>query len=163
MDRCRRDYGFRRFALLSKYLMSCFSAVCGAGVAAADAWSLSRICVPSAAMVGDGLGSAAGWKAKLMVFPRAGLTLVAFAIVVALTTIAGPALGLAFLTEVPAGVMIAGAKLAGSLPHCLLWLASSGRRPPLARDALSRLPRHPPAAAIPDGWLGSVFAVAIQR
>lgn len=63
-----------------------------------------------------------GWKAKLMVLPKAGLTLVAFAIVVALTTIVGPAIGLAFLTEVPAGVENRWGDVAGSWPHYLLWL-----------------------------------------
>lgn len=63
-----------------------------------------------------------GWKARLMVLPKAGLTLVAFAVAVALTTIAGPAIGLAFLTEVPAGVENRWGDVAGSWPHYLLWL-----------------------------------------
>lgn len=69
-----------------------------------------------------GLVPLRGWKAKLMVLPKAGLTLVAFAIVVVLTTIAGPAIGLAFLTEVPAGVENRWGDVAGSWPHYLLWL-----------------------------------------
>ncbi len=69
-----------------------------------------------------GLVPLPGWRAKLMLLPQAGLTLVAFAIVVALTTIVGPALGLAFLTEVPAGVEGRWGQVAGSWPHYLLWL-----------------------------------------
>jgi membrane protease YdiL (CAAX protease family) len=69
-----------------------------------------------------GLVPLPGWKSRLMILPKAGLTLVAFAIVVALTTIAGPALGLTFLTEVPASVDDRWGQVAGSLPHYLLWL-----------------------------------------
>jgi len=69
-----------------------------------------------------GLVPLPGWRAKLMVLPQAGLVLVAFAVVVALTTIAGPAIGLEFLTEVPAGVENRWGEVAGSLPHYLLWL-----------------------------------------
>lgn len=97
---------FVAFALLSKYLMSLFfwrfagpaSLLLTLGVltlymrAVGLRWSTM------------GLVPLPGWKAKLMVLPKAGLTLVAFAIVVALTRIVGPALGLSFLTDVPAGV-----------------------------------------------------------
>lgn len=63
------------------------------------------------------------WKSRLMVLPQAGLTLVAFAFAVALTTIVGPALGLEFLKKVPTEVGDRWGDVAGSLPHYLLWLA----------------------------------------
>ncbi len=69
-----------------------------------------------------GLVPLPGWRAKLMVLPKAGLTLVAFAVVVALTTIVGPAVGLDFLKEVPSGVEGRWGEVAGSVPHFLLWL-----------------------------------------
>jgi len=69
-----------------------------------------------------GLVRLKGWKSRLKVVPQAGLTLVAFAVVVALTTIAGPAIGLDFLTKVPTEVEGRWGDVAGSLPHYLLWL-----------------------------------------
>lgn len=72
---------------------------------------------------GFGLVRLPGLKAKLMVLPQAALTLVAFAVVVALTTIAGPALGFTFLTEMSSGVEDRWGDVAGSWPHYLLWLA----------------------------------------
>ncbi|MBX3478473.1 MAG: CPBP family intramembrane metalloprotease [Brevundimonas sp.] len=70
-----------------------------------------------------GLVPLPGWKARLMVIPQAALALVAFAIVVALTTVIGPSMGLDFLTEVPSEVDDRWGEVAGSLPHYLMWLA----------------------------------------
>jgi hypothetical protein len=110
-----------------------------------------------------GLVPLPGWKAKLMVLPQAVLTLVAFAIVVGLTTIVGPASGLAFLTEVPAGVENRWGDVAGSLPHYLLWLgivwtaAAFGEEMFFRGYLVSRL-----QLLFPNGWLGSAFAIIVS-
>lgn len=62
-------------------------------------------------------------KARLLILPQAGFVLIAFAAVVALTTIAGPLLGLSFMKDVSTGVEDRWGDVAGSLPHYLLWLA----------------------------------------
>jgi hypothetical protein len=54
-------------------------------------------------------------------FPS-GADFVAFGVVVALTTIAGPAIGLEFLTEISAGVEGRWGDVAGNVPRYLLWL-----------------------------------------
>ncbi|NJC10030.1 CPBP family intramembrane glutamic endopeptidase [Polymorphobacter fuscus] len=70
-----------------------------------------------------GLRRLRGVRAWLMVVPQALLALPAFALVVAITTIGGPAIGLDFLREVSGGVEDRWGDVAGSLPHYLLWLA----------------------------------------
>jgi len=70
-----------------------------------------------------GLRRLHGRRAKWLVLPQALLTLVAFAVVVAVTTIGGPAIGLDFMREASAGVGDRWGAVAGSLPHYLLWLA----------------------------------------
>lgn len=62
-------------------------------------------------------------KERLLIVPQAGLTLVAFAAAVALTTLAAPALGFTFMTEVSTGVEDRWGDVAGSLQNYLLWLA----------------------------------------
>ena len=109
-----------------------------------------------------GLAPLTGWRAKLLVLPQAGLALVAFGGVVALTTIVGPALGLHFLTEVPAGVEERWGDVAGSLPHFLLWLlivwtaAAFGEEMFFRGYLITRL-----RSVFSDGWLGVALAVVV--
>lgn len=109
-----------------------------------------------------GLVPLPGWKAKFKVLPQAALTLVAFAAVVALTTIAGPAMGLTFLTKVPADVDGRWSEVAGSLPHYLLWLvlvwtaAAFGEEMFFRGYLVTRLRQ-----VFLGGWLGSALAVII--
>ncbi|MEZ0242876.1 MAG: lysostaphin resistance A-like protein [Sphingomonas sp.] len=109
-----------------------------------------------------GLVALPGWKAKLWVLPQAGLTLLAFAAVVGLTTIAGPALGLTFLTKVPAGVEGRWGDVAGDLPHYLLWLAivwtaaAFGEEMFFRGYLITRL-----QGVFPKRWHGSVLVVLI--
>jgi hypothetical protein len=104
------------FALLSKYLMSLFFWRYAGPASLLLTLGLLTLYMRAVGLrwAAMGLVPLPGWKAKVMVLPKAGLTLVAFAIVVALTTIAGPALGLAFLAEVPAGVDDRWGEVAGS-------------------------------------------------
>ncbi len=110
-----------------------------------------------------GLVPLRGWKPKLMVIPQAGLTLIAFAAVVALTTIAGPAIGITFLPEVPAGVENRWGEVAGSLPHYLLWLgivwtaAAFGEEMFFRGYLVTRL-----QLVFSGGWLGSIFAIVLS-
>jgi len=103
-----------------------------------------------------------GWKAKLLLLPQAGLALVAFALVVALTTVAGPAVGLDFLKEVPAGVEVRWGDVAGSLPHYLLWLAivwtaaAFGEEMFFRGYLITRLHQ-----VLPGTWPGHLLAVVI--
>jgi len=110
-----------------------------------------------------GLVPLPGWKAKLMVLPQAGLTLVAFAIVVALTTIAGPALGFAFLTEVPSGVENRWGQVAGSWPHYLLWLGIVWTAAAFGEEMFFRGYLVTRAQSLFRGGLpGAILAVAIS-
>jgi membrane protease YdiL (CAAX protease family) len=109
-----------------------------------------------------GLVSLSDWKARLMVLPQALLALGAFAIVVALTTIAGPALGLTFLTEVPAGVEDRWGEVAGSLPHFLLWLVIIWTAAAFGEEMFFRgylITRF--RLIFSAGWLGAVVAVVL--
>lgn len=157
--------GFVTFALLSKFIMSLFF-----WRYAGPASLLLTLALLSLYMRFRGLSWSAmglvplpGWKAKLMVLPKAGLTLVAFAAVVALTTIAGPALGLDFLKEVPAGVDDRWGEVAGSLPHYLLWLgivwtaAAFGEEMFFRGYLITRL-----QLVFPTGALGAVLAIAVS-
>lgn len=109
-----------------------------------------------------GLVPLPGLKAKLWVLPQAGMTLVAFAIVVALTTLAGPALGLTFMRDVSTGVEGRWGEVAGNLPHYLLWLAivwtaaAFGEEMFFRGYLITRL-----QGVFRSGWLGPVGAVAI--
>lgn len=156
---------FVGFALLSKYLMSLFF-----WRYAGPASLLLTLALLTLYLRASGLGWSAmgliplpGWKAKLKVLPQAGLTLVAFAVVVALTTIAGPALGLQFLADVPAGVEGRWGDVAGNLPRYLLWLAivwtaaAFGEEMFFRGYLITRLQR-----LFPGRWLGSVFAIVIS-
>lgn len=156
---------FVTFALLSKYLMSLFFWRYAGPVSLLLTLGLLTLYLraighPWSAM---GLVRLPGWKPKLMILPQAGLTLVAFAIVVALTTIVGPAIGLTFLTEVPAGVENRWGDVAGSLPHYLLWLgivwtaAAFGEEMFFRGYLVTRL-----QLVFQGGWLGSVFAIAVS-
>lgn len=99
---------------------------------------------------------------RLMVIPQALLTLVAFAVVVAITTIAAPALGLDFMREVSAGVDDRWGSVAGSLPHYLLWLvivwtaAAFGEEMFFRGYLITRL-----QAAFGAGLAGSIAAVLL--
>jgi membrane protease YdiL (CAAX protease family) len=117
--------GFVGFALLSKYLLSLIFWRYAGPVSLLLTLALLTLYLRAngTGWSAMGLVPLPGWKAKLMVLPKAGLTLVAFAVVVALTTIAGPAVGLGFLKEVPSGVEGRWGEVAGSVPHFLLWLA----------------------------------------
>lgn len=110
---------FITIALLSKYVLSLFfwryagpfSLLLTLGILT---FYLRAIGISWSAL---GLVSLPTWKSRVMLLPQAGLTLVAFAVAVALTTIAGPALGLDFLNKVPAEVGDRWGDVAGSLPH----------------------------------------------
>ena len=116
---------FVAFAFLSKYLLSLiFWRFAG------PASLLLTIAVLTAWMRSQGVGWSAyglqrlpGLRSKLMVIPQALLALVAFAVVVGLTTVAGPALGLDFLAETSAGVDDRWGDVAGNWQMFLLWLA----------------------------------------
>jgi membrane protease YdiL (CAAX protease family) len=71
-----------------------------------------------------GLRPLSGVKAKLMVIPQAFLVFLAFVAVVAPILIIGPAIGLEFLTEEPAGVEDRWGNVRGNLPMYLLWLVT---------------------------------------
>lgn len=116
---------FVGFALLSKYLLSLVFWRYAGPVSLLLTLALLIVWLRSRGMGWAALGLVPlpGWKTRLLVLPQAALALVAFGVVVALTTIVGPALGLSFLTEVPAGVEDRWGDVAGSLPHFLLWLA----------------------------------------
>ena len=133
-----------------------------------------------------GLVALPGWKAKVRLVPQLALTFVAFAAVVALTTIAGPAIGLDFLATVPAGVDERWGEVAGSLPHYLLWLVIVWTAAAFGEEMFFRgylitrlqqvlpgtLPGHLLAVVIPalifgyghfyyQGWRGAVVTGAI--
>lgn len=109
-----------------------------------------------------GLVPLRGWKAKLLVLPKAGLTLLAFALVVALTTVAGPAVGLDFLKGVSTGVDERWGEVKGSLPHLLLWLgivwsaAAFGEEMFFRGYLITRL-----LQIFGSGWAPKLFAVLI--
>lgn len=116
---------FVAFALVSKYLLSLIFWRFAGPVSL-----LVTLGILTVYMRPRGLGWAefglvplATWKTRLMVLPKAALTLAGFAIAVALTTILGPALGLDFMKKVPTEVGDRWGDVAGSLPHFLLWLA----------------------------------------
>ncbi|PHP18144.1 CPBP family intramembrane metalloprotease [Sphingobium sp. IP1] len=104
-----------------------------------------------------------GWRAKLMILPKAGVTLLAFAIVVALVTIVGPAIGLAFLAKESAGVADRWGAVAGSLPHYLLWIgivwsaAAFGEEMFFRGYLITRL-----QALFPAGRVGAMLAVLLS-
>ncbi|MGZ8311302.1 MAG: CPBP family intramembrane glutamic endopeptidase [Allosphingosinicella sp.] len=157
--------GFVSFALLSKYLMSLFFWRYAGPASLLMTVALLTIYLRarSSGWSAMGLIPLPGWKAKLKVLPQAGLTLVAFAVVVALTTIAGPAIGLRFLTDIPAGVEGRWGDVAGNLPRYLLWLgivwtaAAFGEEMFFRGYLITRL-----QLIFPGGWLGSVFAIALS-
>lgn len=109
-----------------------------------------------------GLGPLPTWKAKLIVIPQAALALVAFAVAVALTAIAGPAMGFEFMKEVPDKVGDRWGDVAGSLSHYLLWLgivwtaAAFGEEMFFRGYLITRLRQ-----LLSGVRLGSVFAVVI--
>jgi membrane protease YdiL (CAAX protease family) len=156
---------FVGFALLSKFVMSLFfwryAGPVSLLLTLAVLSSYMRVCGLRWSEMG--LVPLPGWKAKLMVVPKAGLTLVAFAAVVALTTIAGPAMGLEFLKEVPAGVEDRWGEVAGSLPNYLLWLgivwtaAAFGEEMFFRGYLITRL-----QLVFPSGKLGAVLAIAVS-
>jgi membrane protease YdiL (CAAX protease family) len=71
-----------------------------------------------------GLYPLSGIKAKLMVIPQAFLVFLSFVAAVAPILLIGPALGLEFLTELPAGVEDRWGNVRGNLPMYLLWLGT---------------------------------------
>lgn len=156
---------FVGFAFLSKYLMSLFFWRYAGPVSLLLTLALLTIYLRArgSGWPTMGLVPLAGWKAKLRILPQAGLTLVAFAVVVALTTIAGPAIGLEFLTDVPAEVEGRWGDVAGNLPHYLLWLgivwtaAAFGEEMFFRGYLITRL-----QTVFSRGRLGSVLAVAVS-
>lgn len=156
---------FVGFALLSKYLMSLFF-----WRYAGPASLLLTLALLTLYLRARGSGWSAmglvplpGWKAKLKILPQAGLTLAAFAGVVALTTIGGPAIGLEFMAEIPAEVEGRWGDVAGSLPHYLLWLgivwtaAAFGEEMFFRGYLITRL-----QLILPDGWRGAALAIALS-
>jgi len=156
---------FVGFALVSKYLMSLVFWRYAGPVSLLLTLALLTIYLRARGTGWSAMGLVPlpGWKARLWVLPQAGLTLVAFAIVVALTTIAGPAIGLEFLTEVPTEVEGRWGDVAGSVPHFLLWLgivwtaAAFGEEMFFRGYLITRL-----QLLFPNGWLGAVVAVAVS-
>jgi len=69
-----------------------------------------------------GLKPLPGIKAKLMLFPQASLTFLAFIAVVAPIILAGEYFELTFLTDVPEGIEDRWGNIEGNLPLYLLWL-----------------------------------------
>jgi hypothetical protein len=155
---------FVGFALLSKYLMSLFFWRYAGPASLLLTLALLTIymCARGSGWSAMGLVPLPGWKAKLKVLPQAGLTLVAFGVVVALTTIAGPAIGLEFLTKIPAEVEGRWGDVAGNVPRYLLWLgivwtaAAFGEEMFFRGYLITRL-----QLVFPAGWLGTVFAIAV--
>lgn len=156
---------FVAFALLSKYLMSLLFWRYAGPVSLLMTLGLLTLYIRAIGLRWSAMGLVPlrGWKPKLMVIPQAGLTLVAFAAVVALTTIAGPAIGLSFLTEVPASVGDRWGEVAGNLPQYLLWLgivwtaAAFGEEMFFRGYLVTRL-----QLVFSEGWLGSIFAIAFS-
>ena len=153
------------FALLSKYLMSFLFWRYAGPVSLLLTLGLLTLYARRAGLrwAEMGLVPLRGWKPKLKVIPQAGLTLVAFAVVVALTTVVGPAIGLAFLKEVPAGVGDRWGDVAGSLPRYLLWLAiiwtaaAFGEEMFFRGYLITRL-----QLLFPKAWFGPAFAVVLS-
>lgn len=155
---------FVGFALMSKYLLSLVFWRYAGPVSL-----LLTLAVLTAYMQACGVGWSAmglrrlpGLRAKLMVFPQALLVLVAFAAVVAITTIGGPAIGLDFMRELSSGVDDRWGAVAGSVPHFLLWLAivwtaaAFGEEMFFRGYLITRL--H---AAFGEGWAGAIGAVVM--
>lgn len=153
------------FALLSKYLMSLFFwRYAGPASLLLTLALLTRyLHARGSSWSAMGLVPLPGWQAKLKVLPQAGLTLIAFAVVVALTTIVGPAIGLEFLTEVPAGVEGRWGDVAGNVSQYLLWLgivwtaAAFGEEMFFRGYLITRLQQ-----LFAGGWLGAVLAIAVS-
>lgn len=155
---------FVGFALLSKYLLSLVTWRYAGPISLLLTLALLTLYLRGRGLdwTKMGLIPLRGWKARLMVVPKAALALVAFGAVVALTTIAGPALGFEFLKQVPAGATERWGDVAGSLPHYLLWLAivwtaaAFGEEMFFRGYLITRLRQLGPA-----NWFGSVVAVVI--
>lgn len=116
---------FITFALLSKYMMSLVFWRYAGPVSLLLTLALLTLYMRARGVGWSAMGlpRLPGLRAKLMVIPQALLALPAFALVVAIATIGGPAIGLDFMADVPAGVDDRWGAVAGSLPHYLLWLA----------------------------------------
>jgi len=157
-------FAFVAFALVTKYLLSlAFWRFAG------PVSLLLTIGVLSMYLRARGLGwadmglvSLPTRKARLILLPQAALTLVAFALAVALTTIVGPALGLEFLKKIPTEVGDRWGDVAGSLPHYLLWLtivwtaAAFGEEMFFRGYLITRLQQ-----VFPRNLIGTVAAVAL--
>ncbi len=117
--------GFVAFAFLSKYLMSLIFWRYAGPVSLLLTIALLTLYMRARGVDWSALGlrQLPTLRAKLMVIPQALLTLIAFAAVVAVTTIGAPAIGLDFMNEMPAGIEDRWGDVAGSWPHYLLWLA----------------------------------------
>jgi hypothetical protein len=155
---------FVALALLSKYLLSLVSWRYAGPVSLLMTLAVLTLYMRARGQSWSqmGLASLPGWKAKLWVLPQAALTLVAFGVVVALTTVVGPALGLHFLAKVPGEVGERWGDVAGSLPHFLLWLslvwtaAAFGEEMFFRGYLITRLQQ-----VFSGGWPGSVLAVVV--
>lgn len=155
---------FVAFALVSKYLLSLVFWRYAGPVSLLLTLAILTLYLRARGLSWQAFGliPLPGWKAKLWILPKAGLALVAFAIVVALTTIAGPALGFEFMKDVSTGVEGRWGEVAGSLPHYLLWLglvwtaAAFGEEMFFRGYLITRL-----QSVFARGWIGSAFAVVI--
>jgi membrane protease YdiL (CAAX protease family) len=155
---------FVGFALLSKYLLSLVLWRYAGPASLLPTLALLTMYLHSRGLGWSKMGliPLPGWKAKLKVLPQAMLTLVAFSAAVAFTTIVGPAIGLEFLTKVPAEVEGRWGDVAGNLPHYILWLAivwtaaAFGEEMFFRGYLITRL-----QSVFPGGWPGSVLAVVI--
>ncbi len=156
---------FVAFALLSKYLMSLYFWRFAGPASLLLTLALLTVYLRArgSGWTAMGLVPLPGWKAKLQVLPQVGLTLVAFGVVVVLTTIAGPAIGLEFLREMPAGVEGRWGDVAGNLPRYLLWLgivwtaAAFGEEMFFRGYLITRL-----QLLFRAGWVGAALAVAVS-
>jgi membrane protease YdiL (CAAX protease family) len=116
--------GFVGFSLLTKYLLSLVIWRYAGPVSLLLTLAVLTLYLRTRGVgwASLGLRPLPGWRPKLMVVPQALLALPAFAVVVAITTLGGPAIGLDFMGEVSGGVDDRWGQVAGSLPHYLLWL-----------------------------------------
>ncbi|QLC26731.1 CPBP family intramembrane metalloprotease [Parasphingopyxis algicola] len=117
--------GFVALALGSRYLMSLFFWRFAGPVSLVFTLAILTVYLRGRGVgwADMGLRALPGVKAKLMVLPQALLTFVAFAAIVAMTTVGGPALGFEFMAELPSGVEERWGDVRGNLPLYLTWLA----------------------------------------
>ena len=113
-------------AIVSKFVINQFTQNFSGPISLVFILSILTINLRSRGLSWSDMGSRplSGIRAKLMVIPQAFLVFLSFAAVVAPILFIGPAIGLEFLTEVPAGVEDRWGNVRGNLPMYLLWLVT---------------------------------------